>query len=161
VGLTVLCAGCSPEERERATLEVKRALGAKSASDAWRVSLVKVKTQWMVTLDAPAAGFRGLTFPAPDAQLSESIAEAVSGGSAPGAEPHARGAVAPAAHGERRDRHACPNCRGSFVVVYESEAGEPQDDAPVACPYCWTVSRVPVGRTAALSRDYRAEREPS
>jgi hypothetical protein len=180
VGLTVLCAGCPPEERERVSQEVKRALGARPGSDPWRVSLVKVKAQWMVSIDAPAAGLRGLTFSAPDERLAESIVEAVSGGSEPhpgsgsgvaasagapaaGAGAVAAGAGAPAAGSrrERRDRHECPNCHGAYLVVYDSEAGEAQDAVPVACPHCWNVDRVPVGRAAGLNRDYRAEKTSS
>ncbi len=77
MGLRIMCAGCSKEEREQAELAVKRALHHVPASEAWTVSLVKMRAQWSVTLDAPAADVRSLTMLAPESRLGESITEAL------------------------------------------------------------------------------------
>jgi hypothetical protein len=77
MGLRIMCAGCSKEEREQAELAVKRALHHVPASEAWTVSLVKMRAQWSVTLDAPAAEVRSVTVLAPESRLGESITEAL------------------------------------------------------------------------------------
>lgn len=77
MSLRIMCAGCSKEEREQAERAVKRALHHVPASEAWTVSLVKVRAQWSVTLDAPAADVRAITVLAPESRLGESITEAL------------------------------------------------------------------------------------
>jgi hypothetical protein len=62
--------------------------------------------------------------------------------------------AAPAADGT----HACENCGQRFRVLFESTPGEERHPAPVACPHCWHVNRVPVGDEAAVNGDYRAEK---
>jgi len=54
--------------------------------------------------------------------------------------------------------HACESCAQHFRVVYERVPGEEQRMAPVACPHCWHLNRVPVGENAAADGDYRAEK---
>ena len=54
--------------------------------------------------------------------------------------------------------HACESCTQRFRVVYEALPGEEQRMAPVACPHCWHLNRVPVGENAAADGDYRAEK---
>ena len=61
---------------------------------------------------------------------------------------------APAAGGG----HACESCTQRFRVVYEALPGEEKRMAPVACPHCWHLNRVPVGENAAADGDYRAEK---
>jgi DNA-directed RNA polymerase subunit RPC12/RpoP len=67
-------------------------------------------------------------------------------------------AVAPVAQaaGTRQERHQCAKCAQEFVLTYEIGAGEPQQQAPVACPHCWHISRVSVSMSAAETGDYRA-----
>src|SRR5258708_2900089 len=77
MGLKIMCAGCSKEERDQAELEVKRALRHVPASEMWTVSLVKMRGQWSVTLDAPAADVRALGVLAHESRLGESITEAL------------------------------------------------------------------------------------
>lgn len=54
--------------------------------------------------------------------------------------------------------HACAKCGKGFRVVYESAPGEGFEDAPVACPHCWSLNKVKVGSEAAATGDYRADR---
>ena len=77
--------------------------------------------------------------------------------SAPAAAPlraAARPASAPAADGT----YSCEKCGQRFRVLFESMPGEEHRPAPVACPHCWHVNRVPVGDDAAAGGDYRAEK---
>ncbi len=151
MGLKILCAGCSAEEREAAEAAVRRALGTLPGS--WMVSLVKVRNQWSVTLDGPDAGRKGLTLVVPEGRLKESIQEALNkpakGERAP---------VAAAAGPEKRDRQQCQKCGRPFAVVYPSAPGEGVRTVQVACPHCWHVGHFPVAEEAALNRDYRAEK---
>jgi hypothetical protein len=100
-------------------------------------------------------------------RLRQSIAEALSQG-APSASERAapRSARPPTAtptsvtslgggRGERRDRHECSKCRKAYVIVYESEAGEPTETVPVACPRCWQIDHVAVAQSAGINSDYR------
>jgi hypothetical protein len=77
MALKIMCAGCSKEERDQAELEVKRALRHVPASEAWTVSLVKMRAQWSVTLDAPAADVRALNVLAAAGRLGATIEEAL------------------------------------------------------------------------------------
>ena len=176
-----MCAGCSKEERDQAEVTVKRALRHVPATEAWTVSLVKMRAQWSVTLDAPAADVRALTVLAPESRLGESITEALrntQSARAPASTPPtsyppvatsrppvatSRPPVAPAArppvpHGGAMERLQCEKCGRPFRVIYESVPGEQSAEAPVACPHCWHGNRVRVGAEAAESRDYRAEK---
>jgi hypothetical protein len=58
---------------------------------------------------------------------------------------------------ERTDAHECAHCHRPFNVHYEVELGEPLEPAPVACPHCWRMCQVPVGRSARWGKDYRAD----
>jgi hypothetical protein len=184
MGVKILCAGCSKEERELAEADVKKALAERAAGDEWMVSLVKLADRWSVTLDAPAARLRAVTIMAPQGRLTDSIREALKSGlpppaaaapvavrspaggspvaasaAAPSAAPRAGGAppaAGPAAAPSGGRLH-CEKCERGFVVVYESH-GESLETAPVACPHCWHVNRVLIDAEAAFNRDYRAEK---
>ena len=159
MGLKILCAGCSKDEREQAEADVGRALAGRVAAGDWSVSLVKLAGRWSVTIDAPAARIRGLSVVAAQGRLAETIREALGGAGAAEAPPRPRAASAPASAAPGGDgRQRCEKCGGAFVVVYETRPGEPLESAPVACPHCWSVNRAPVGAEAALTRDYRAEK---
>jgi hypothetical protein len=56
------------------------------------------------------------------------------------------------------DVHQCASCRKPFVVVYEPTPGEDKCNVPVACPSCWQLNHVPVGRGAAEAEQYRVEK---
>jgi len=62
----------------------------------------------------------------------------------------------PAASGD--GAYACEKCGLRFRVVYDAVPGEERTPAPVACPHCWHVNRVPVGENASADGDYRAEK---
>ena len=160
MSLKILCAGCSPEERAAMEAEVAAGLGPRVRNEPWTVSLVKIGDRWSVTLEGPDRATRGSNFMAQEGRVREAIAEALDGG-APAAPAAARRPVRPAAatvsgpRGERRDRHECSKCRKAYVIVYETEAGEPTETVPVACPRCWQIDHVAVAQSAGINSDYR------
>src|SRR5260370_13557798 len=77
MGLKVMCAGCSKEERDIAENAVRQALGQRAQNGAWMVSLVKITGRWSVTVDEPTSGIRALTLVAPQGRLRETIAGAL------------------------------------------------------------------------------------
>jgi len=167
MSLKILCAGCSPQEREAVEAEVAAGLGARARDAPWTVSLVKIGNRWSVTLEGPERGTRGATFMAPDGRIRESIAEALRKGPTAPAAPaspgngrsaRAAGPTGAVTAGEKRDRHDCSKCQKPYAIVYEAEAGESTENVPVACPRCWQIDHVPVAQSTALSRDYRVEK---
>lgn len=161
MGLKIMCAGCSKDEREQAEATVRSALGPAADTDAWTISLVKLGNQWSVTLDARTVQGRARTLMTPASRLGESIAEAVSGPRSDGPPPAKPAATLPAAAAASPDTPggiACKKCGHRFKVVYDAQPGEPLQDAPVACPYCWQMNKVQIGIEAAETSDYRAEK---
>ena len=183
MSLKILCAGCSKQEREAVEVEVAAGLGARARDDPWTVSLVKIGDRWSVTLEGPDRSTRGAAFMAPQGRLRQAIAEAVSQGapaapaaaapSAPAPSPAAPASAAPSGAvraarlptlttagpgGQRRDRHECSKCKKPYVIVYETEAGEPTETVPVACPRCWQIDHVAVAQSAGLTADYQVEK---
>jgi DNA-directed RNA polymerase subunit RPC12/RpoP len=170
MGLKILAAGCSKEDRDRVENRVKAVLGKRPAGESWAVSLVKTGGKWSVTVDGPDSRLRGFTFLASEPRLSASLTEALqsAGFSAPtpGGPPSApslpspipSSAARPIPAGERRDRHECGQCGKPFLVCYEAQANESQETVSVACPHCWERNVVAVGQWAATGRDYRAEK---
>lgn len=173
MSLKILCAGCSKQERESVEVEVAAGLGARARSEPWTVSLVKIGDRWSVTLEGPDRATRGAAFMAPQGRLRQAIVEALGHG-APAA-PHAAappaaapggagrpvrapGAAATGPGGQRRDRHECSKCKKPYVIVYETEAGEPTETVPVACPRCWQIDHVAVAQSAGLTADYKVEK---
>jgi hypothetical protein len=154
VGLKLLLAGCSKEERADAEAEVRLALGKRIEADTWTVSLVSIGGRWSVTLDAPALGIRALTLMAAASRLRETIVEALA---PPGASASVTSTVEAGAH-ERRAPSRCEKCGQPFVVIYEAVTGEGEETVPVACPHCWAINHALIGGSAAESRDYRAEK---
>lgn len=151
----IMIAGCPPKERAHIEATVRSALGARAASGPWSLSLVKVGSQWSVSLDGPEPRLKGLSVVAPDNRLKQAIAEALDG--AP-REP-SPGHVAPPAPapGEKRDRYECPACGRGFAVVYRAQPGDSATQAPVACPHCWQVTNVAIPEGVAFTQEYRAE----
>ena len=164
MSLKILCAGCSPEERQAVEAEVAAGLGARARSDPWIVSLVKIGDRWSVTLEGPDRS-KGATFMAAGGRIRESITEALERGAPPPDAPAPQrrpaasqpGAPAMGPRGERRDRHECSKCRKAYVIVYETEANEPTETVPVACPRCWQIDHVAVAQSAGINSDYRVE----
>jgi len=148
MGLEILCAGCSPDERGLAEGAVRAALAAHPAWESWRLSLVKMQDRWSVTIDGPEA--KGLAITAADGRLQQSIAEALRKGLT--AESNTEGKV------ERADEHLCAKCRQPFQVSYAGEPGEAMALVPVACPRCWQITQIQVAQGAGLARDYRADK---
>ena len=174
MGLKILCAGCSKQEREAVEVEVAAALGSRARSDPWTVSLVKIGDRWSVTLEGPDRATRGTHFMAAETDLRHSIASALTQGAPPPAASPAAAATgrpvpgagrpAPAARpavtggpGERRDRHSCSKCLKWYVIIYDAEAGEPTETVPVACPRCWQIDHVAVAQSAGINSDYHVE----
>jgi hypothetical protein len=163
MSLKILCAGCSPEERQAMEAEVAAGLGARAQSGPWIASLVKIGDRWSVTLEGPDRS-KGMTFMTAGGHVRQSIAEALERGAPPSAAPERRpGLSRPAASaaagppGVRRDRHECSKCRKPYVIVYETEGNEPTETVPVACPRCWQIDHVAVAQSAGLTSDYRVE----
>ena len=175
LGLQILIAGCPADERFRVESTVRRAVGQRAEEGAWSISLVRLGSEWQVTIDGPAPPLRGVSLTVPEIRLQNAIVEAISkshaaaGGpsgpmptAAPPSSSRAR-AISPSPvssaglAGETRDRHECSKCGQGFVVVYARQPGEATTKAPVACPKCWQVTHVPVASEAAQHEDYRAE----
>ncbi len=164
MSLKILCAGCSQDERAAMEAEVAAGLGPRVHNEPWTVSLVKIGDRWSVTLEGPDRATRGSNFMAAEGRVRQAIAEALSGGvpaaPAPAAARRPARSAAPAVFGpggERRDRHECSKCRKAYVIVYETEAGEPTETVPVACPRCWQIDHVAVAQSAGINSDYRVE----
>jgi hypothetical protein len=157
----VLVVGVDKDARGSVEAEVQQAFAGRDSAEPWTVSLVRVGGLWSVTLSGPGERFRNLSFSAQPHRLAEAIQGAISRDTtAPG--PASAAAVgtfaSQPARSRIRDRHVCSSCQQALIVSYEGEPGEPKQPAPVACPHCWSVSRVEVGTWAADGRDYVAER---
>jgi hypothetical protein len=83
MALTILVAGIGKDERARVEGAVKAALGWRGLTETWSVSLVKVGSQWSVTLSGPGEAFRNLSFGATEQELCEKITAAIGGVDAP------------------------------------------------------------------------------
>jgi hypothetical protein len=160
MSLKILCAGCSSEERSAVEAGVRAGLGDRTRRDPWTVSLVKFGTGWSVTVDGPTVQGRRASFMVPGPAGPDVLANAVRSAADPVAASATTAAVvATAGPAEgRRDVHQCVSCGGQYVVVYDAEPEEPLEDAPVACPHCWKIGHAPVGRSACIGRDYRADK---
>jgi hypothetical protein len=168
MSLKILCAGCSKQEREAVEVEVAAGLGARARNDPWTVSLVKIGDRWSVTLEGPDRATRGAAFMASQGRLRQAIAEvlnqsapaapAAAAPSGAGRPVRAPGAPAAGPGGQRRDRHECSKCKKPYVIVYDTEAGEPTETVPVACPRCWQIDHVAVAQSAGLTADYKVEK---
>ncbi len=154
VGLTILCAGCSADERELAESEVRRALQGRTGAEAFRISLVKARESWSVTLEAPGAP--ALTFKAPVGRLGEAIREAVLGPAQAASSPSNPSGVGVASRAHAT-RHGCAHCHRPFTVTYDASPDEAEVTAPVACPHCWKINQVPIAESAAVTLDYKTE----
>jgi len=166
MGLKILCAGGSKEEKEAVETAVRAGIGSRPPGETWTISLVKIGRQWSVTLDGPGKTSPRSTFMTAEGGLRAAISESMARRGAPAAA-HGSGAVAPArggpsrsavVAGEHRNRYTCAKCGKGFVVAYEVEAGEGEETVPAACPHCWQIEDVKVGATAAVNNDYRVEK---
>jgi hypothetical protein len=167
MGLKILCAGGSKEEKEAVETAVRAGLGPRPAAETWTVSLVKIGRQWSVTLDGPEKTSPRSTFMAAEGALREAISNSMArrGGSRPAAAAASAATLSGGATsrsaglpGEHRNRYTCAKCGKGFVVAYEVEAGEGEETVPAACPHCWQIENVKVGVTAAVNNDYRVEK---
>ena len=158
MGLQVLIAGCTADEKSRVESTVRRAIGNRAEDGPWSVSLVKLGTQWSVTIDGPEPKYKGLTLMVPEISLQNALVEALTKPRADtDTDAHSPSpAAAPSSLPGTRDQHQCPKCGKNFVVIYAAQPGERTTDAPVACPHCWQVTNVPVAASAAMHEDYRA-----
>jgi hypothetical protein len=151
----VLVAGVDREARGPIEAVVRRVFASRPPGESWSVSLVRLPDRWSVTLDGPGAAFRNLSFTAREQDVARALARAI-GADATATTTPAEGE--PPARSLVEDRHACPRCGGTILVRYESNAGEPRERAPVACPHCWAVHHLEIGTWAAVGGDYRAEK---
>ncbi len=167
MALKILVAGIEKDERARIEKSVKQALGQRATVETWTVSLVKIASQWSITLNGPGERYRNLSFAVAEARIADAIAEAL-GDPHPGpvsSKAEAAGPIsdqpsapAPGARSEAHDRHTCEHCQKPFVVVYEAQSAGARELAAVACPHCWKLNRVEVDAWAAAGREYRADK---
>jgi hypothetical protein len=155
VGLRVLCAGATAEERERVEALVRSAVGPVPERETWLVSLVRTRTRWCVTLDGPGQGDRGSHATATDGNLREAIFGLLRR-PLPESPPAAVAADGPCEH--RRDAQRCRACGRAFEIMYDALPGERRERVPVACPHCWEVDHFEVAESAALERSYTTDR---
>lgn len=154
-GVRVLVAGIDREARGPIEAAIRRVFASRPPEELWAVSLVRLPSQWSVTLNGPGETFRSLSFTAEEQDLARAIRDAIGGEAArPGPLPEADRPSG----GPVEDRHACARCGGAMRVLYEARPDEPKDRVPVACPHCWAVNHVAIGTWAAVGGDYRAEK---
>ena len=158
MGLKLLLAGCSKDERLLAEDEVRKALGRRVDGGAWTVSLVRLSRQWSVTVDGPTHGVRALVLVAPEGRLAETIAAALEPRSPAPSQAPARAREHRASDQEGRAPYHCEKCGGAFVLVYEAPPEEDLETVRAACPHCWHVNHVLVAASAAAAKDYRVEK---
>ena len=175
MSLNIMIAGCSKDERERIEAAVRAAFNGRPDEGPWNVSLVNVANQWSVDIDGPEPRFKGLSIVAPTGELTSSLQAALGSAApvqdvaaAPPINPPAGNGTSPAAAtggngvpahagGARTDRHQCEECAAAFEVIFDQQAGEPEELCPVACPACWHVNKVPIAEAAGATGDYRAQ----
>jgi hypothetical protein len=134
MALRVLAAGCSADEREAIEPVVRAALSSRPSTEAWNVSVVKMRDKWSVTVDGPPGTLRGWNFVGP----AEAIGEAIAGAVGPAASPPAStGHPAPSAAPVPPSPSPLPRA-----------AAPPPRDPPAAGP----APRAPLPRRAATSR---------
>ena len=164
MSLNIMIAGCRKDERERIDAAVRAAFTGRDG-EPWNVSLVNVANQWSIDIDGPEPPFKGMSLVAPTSDLTASLKQALAG-AAPagngaatttGTPPSGNGEAASAPAGARKDRHACEECAATFEVIFDQQAGEPEELCPVACPACWHVNKVPIAEAAGATGDYRAQ----
>jgi DNA-directed RNA polymerase subunit RPC12/RpoP len=158
-GLKILVAGVDKDSKGAVEAAVRQGLGPRAASGPWSVSVVSLAGKWSVTLDGPDDRLRGVSFMADQSRLAAAIREVVDGGPpAVGAPPPPVAAPAASGRGEVREQHACERCGKAVLVIYESQPDEAKEQAPLACPHCWSVGHVAIGAWAAAGGDYRSEK---
>lgn len=69
MGLQVLIAGCTADEKSQVDHTVRKAIGNRAEAGPWSVSLVKLGAEWSVTIDGPEPKYKGLTLTAPEISL--------------------------------------------------------------------------------------------
>jgi hypothetical protein len=156
----VLVAGVGPDERRAVEATVKRALADRDPAEEWSVSLVRLGGTWSVVLNGPTERLRNVSLSTEDYRLAAAIREAIRETVDP-VEPTPPPPAQPVDLPGRvrvQDHHVCGSCQKAIVVSYESDPDEPKKLAPLACPHCWKVNRVPIGAWAVEGGDYQAER---
>ena len=167
MSLNVMIAGCSKDERKRIDAAVRAAFTGRPDEEPWNVSLVNVANQWSIDIDGPEPQFKGMSLVAPTSDLTASLQQALTGrrsgwkrrgiGNGTPAAPSGNGGAPSAPAGARKDRHECEECAAAFEVIFDQQAGEPEELCPVACPACWHVNKVPIAEAAGATGDYRAQ----
>ena len=151
-----MVAGVDKDARADAEASVRRAFESRPALESWSVSLVRLASQWSVTLSGPGERFRHVSFVAEASRLEEQLRTTVGEGGPGSAAAAASAGPAPAVRGRVQERHVCEKCRKELQVSYEGAADEPKERAPVACPHCWQVIHVPIGSWAVAGGEYAA-----
>lgn len=153
----VLVAGVDKDTRAFLERSVREAVGRDAARGPCTVSLVKLGEAWSVTIDGPGELRHNLTLH-DDSLLAVAVRDAIVRPAVP--PPPAPVAAKPedAPAFEARDSHLCPHCRNTLVVVYQTQADEPKEPVPIACPHCWKLGHVEVGAWAAAGHDYRCDK---
>ncbi len=167
MSLNIMIAGCRKDERERIDAAVRAAFTGRPDEEPWNVSLVNVANQWSIDIDGPEPQFKGMSLVAPTSDLTASLQQALRDAAPDGhgaasttgtpAAPSGNGEAPSAPAGARKDRHECEACAATFEVIFDQQAGEPEELCPVACPACWYVNKVPIAEAAGATGDYRAQ----
>ena len=181
MSLNIMIAGCRKDERERIDAAVRAAFTGRPDAEPWNVSLVNVANQWSINIDGPEPQFKGMSLVAPTSDLTASIHQALKAATPAGhgassttgtpgppgndassttgtpEAPSGNGGAPSAPVGARKDRHECEECAVTFEVIFDRQAGEPEELCPVACPACWHVNKVPIAEAAGATGDYRAQ----
>jgi hypothetical protein len=184
MALKIMCAGFGKDEKASLESDLRKSLAFRPAQEVWNVSVVKTGSRLAVSVDGPDERLRAKNFLVEPAEVKAALLDLLTrtGFGPEGAVPKTPASVhatdwpgtssrpaasgpdesyewePPPGPGERRDSHRCPHCAQPFTVTYESGGNEPRQLVSVACPHCWKVDRVEVSESAALSREYRAQK---
>ena len=169
-----MMAGCTADERGQVEQVLKNALTEYEALGSWNISAVKAGESWSINIDGPEPRFKSIHVDASTEQLSQAVGQALQMATSAEASdaateqasmpspslsaPASGRAAAPSTSGEERRRADCERCEKPFDVFYFPEAGEDEERAPVACPYCWKINHVSIGMAARFTGEYRAEK---
>ena len=154
--LKLMVAGVDKDARAVVEAAVRRAFQDRPAQEPWSVSLVRLASQWSVTLSGPGERFRHVSFVAEASRLEEQLRATIGEGGPGSAAAATSESPAAGPRGRVQERHVCEKCRKELQVTYEGAPDEPKERAPVACPHCWQVIHVPIGSWAVAGGDYAA-----
>lgn len=152
MGLRILSAGGTAEERERAEAVARAAIGSVPRDEKWQVSLVRLAASWSITLDAPGRHVSQVL------DSEDTLRDTILGFlNRRSADPVGFSAT-DASLERKQERRSCRSCGQDFAITYEARPDEPRANASVACPYCWKVDQFEIPESAVIERSYTADR---